>query len=82
MSIHLIQLLCPQRHCICAMPYPSEQEHGKARTISGGLVYEDRATRFETLEEAMPMLKALEADQLCSRQLFDDLRHSATAWNA
>jgi hypothetical protein len=93
MSIHLIQLLCPQRHCIIAMPYPSGQERGKERTIdlmeemrrtlginpwcgicgSQELVYEDRPTAFEALQEAMPMLRELEDEQLRSRGLLDDL---------
>jgi hypothetical protein len=91
MSVHLIQLLCPKRHCIIAMPYLSEQERGKERTIalidaaqkallfnpwcgicgSRELVYEDGKTVFKTLEEAMPMLRKLEEDNLMSRQLLD-----------
>ena len=93
MSIHLIQLLCPARHCVIALPYPSEQARGKERTIalmeemrralginpwcgicgSRELVYEDRATLFETLHEALPLLHELEEEQLRSRGLLDEL---------
>jgi hypothetical protein len=96
MSVHLIQLLCPKRHCIIAMPYLSEQKRGKERTIdlikaaeaarvfnpwcgicgSRDLVYEEGKTTFATLEEAMPLLRQLEADNLLSRQLLDEAGQS------
>ena len=37
------------------------------------LVYEDRATLFETLHEALPLLYELEEEQLRSRGLLDEL---------
>jgi hypothetical protein len=78
------------------MPYLSEQERGKERTIalikaaqaallfnpwcglsgSRDLVYEDGKTTFQTLEEAMPMLRQVEEDNLLSRQLLDQAGQS------
>ena len=94
--IHIIQLLCPQRHAIFAVSYdPLEMPDDVAlltfqSTIEGWIKdqtinpwcgicgakqgqwsYEQRSTKFKTMEEAMPELKKGEMNQMISRALID-----------
>jgi hypothetical protein len=91
--VHIVQCLCPSRHCVLAVSYDPanpdpeatvrtpEQGITALRTlveaaISKSLInpwcgicgsrtftYEDAETRWKTMEEAMPYLKASEAEQ-------------------
>jgi hypothetical protein len=91
--IHILQLLCPQRHCFVAvvwddttMSEPSAHEElGKATRVALGdrgaaaLVCalcgstqfhpDDGITRWKTMAEAAPFVKACEAAQLLTREL-------------
>jgi hypothetical protein len=88
--IHLVQLLCPARHCIIAAPYDdattSRQEiEACLRKVmrnnhlnewcgicgSRDLTFEDLPTSFASLEQALPTLKACEADQLLTKAILD-----------
>jgi hypothetical protein len=92
--IHIIQLLCPQRHCIYAVAYDVEEmpddvalamfqlqfdkwvdekvlnrECGICKSTK--LEYETRRTKYKTIAEAEPALKAAEAANIESRKLID-----------
>jgi hypothetical protein len=94
MTIRLIQLLCPSRHCIIAALYEADDagaegarqiEHLEAFLAHGAinrhcgicgstsLRYEDRITRFKTLEEALAAGKDLEHEQMRDRATLDGM---------
>lgn len=110
MKLRIVQCLCPQRHCMVALPYEPEVEtklpNGNRIALtqetaakflkdlveelisrqvvkpscgicgSTDLRYEDSATKFNSLEEAMPHLIQLEAENRETRKLFNDFsRH-------
>ena len=91
--VHIVQLLCPERHCILAVAYESDKpmpedpcryvEQQFQEAVQAGILNpwcdicrsrdlhtEDAPTRFRTLEEARPHLKALEALQARTREFF------------
>jgi len=88
--IHVIQCLCPDRHCIFGMAYdpadisPEEAMQGFREVVQAALdrqlanphcgicgstawQYEDRATKFKTIEEARPVLEESERAQAIAR---------------
>lgn len=92
-DVHIIQLLCPQRHCIIAVCFePARTTAERAtRSLQGGVEdlvaqgilapwcalcgaerdswhTEEGATRFKTVNEAIPELKRLQAEQIAARQ--------------
>jgi hypothetical protein len=93
--VRIVQVLCPERHCLCAALYLSEDGLTKperavdlqARMTRVGLEFrcgickstditiEDRATGFETMEEAEPVFRKCEAEQLTSRVFLDSIRN-------
>lgn len=80
MKVRIVQLLCPQRHCITALAYQTEngeeqpEQTEKLKTMlrelhldpwcglcrSTTLLYEDKPTRFATMQEAAPYIVALQ----------------------
>jgi hypothetical protein len=89
--IHLLQCMCPSRHCIVAIAYdpdslPAETAMNGFQSLVGVLIqqkridpfcglcgsrvwhYEDGVSKFKTVQEAMPMLQALELQQARFRQ--------------
>jgi hypothetical protein len=103
--IHIVQLLCPSRHCIVAAAYDPADAAGTGplpRPLGGEdllraqfdqlvaakainpwcgicgsktLTYEDRATRFETMAEATPAIRASEEAQRQTREFIERSRH-------
>lgn len=86
--VHLIQILCPNRHTMVAAPYdPGKQSAQEALDMlkeafrqsglnpwcglcqSRELCYEDAATIFKSIEEAMPALRAMEQLNLSTRRI-------------
>jgi hypothetical protein len=88
--IHIIQVLCPDRHCILAIAYdpaelpPDEAMLGMKQLtqkmiddhainphcgICGSTCweYEDHATKYATIEAAMPFLQENEVAQAIAR---------------
>lgn len=95
-KVHLVQLLCPSRHCFIASAYDEgEKTFGdvvhsideaigllgmvKQCAICGStdLRFEDGETRFASLAEAIPHLRALEQENAEARRALDARRASA-----
>lgn len=93
MKVRIVQLLCPQRHCVLATAYQSpdgrpilemaarlresfdEWVNRGANPWCGlcqsrELRCEDAATRFETMEQAMPFLRENERREAATREYF------------
>jgi hypothetical protein len=94
--IHLIQWLCPNRHCLLAVAYdPEDQGYDislaglKQFAISLGvkpecflcgstqLVYEDAATVFNTMEEAIPHLEEQHNQNMRARLMMNAIRKAS-----
>jgi thiol-disulfide isomerase/thioredoxin len=93
-KVRIVQLLCPQRHCVLATAYESPDgaelpeigarldgqfksltDRGEMNPWCGlcrsrNLHAEDRATRFETMTEAMPHLEELARQNAATREYF------------
>ena len=112
--VRLVQLLCPSRHCVLALPYvPGESpvpdttvflteenaagflKEGFDELVGAGLqawcglchsrelVYEDRETKFRTMDDALPELQEEAAKNNATRiAVKGGLVETATDWCA